>query len=217
VGTTYENITVKGPWQGAVAKFVRALGSKAFVSPTVGNITAVYQASSYHIEVTDSGVSARLEEGYIEDLAKRLSRRFRCPAFYACVFDDDFLRYELYRSGDIADTYISDSWYDRPAEKKEFPHLFPWPPQGGDASLLCTTFGVPTAAEAVDCVLKHVEHGNFNEITPWSGQVRHRHLIHALQLPIIGSCVGYGLIAHALQNNITLPGAGDLSQFIKTD
>jgi hypothetical protein len=132
MGSFYTNITLKGPNQAEVVAHLNAAGRNAYVSPTEGGYTVVYD------EIGDTQ-----DTGALATLSSELSGEFGCPVLVILNHDDDILWYELYIDGECKDTYNSCPGY--------FDSCAPQEPVGGDARLLCETFGKgdPARVEAI--------------------------------------------------------------------
>jgi hypothetical protein len=174
LGAFYTNIALKGPAQAAVLTYLRAQGREAYVAPTIGDITLVYDLAC---ESQDPAI--------LTALAANLSRAFECPALAALVHDDDFLVYALFQNGAQVDEYTSDPNYfegERPA-----------PPSGGDAGVLCTAFGAGAAVAQVEAILRAWPGRNGDPgASPYLfAQFRHRDLARALGMPERLCILGY--------------------------
>jgi hypothetical protein len=178
MGSFYTNVALKGPTQAAVVEHLRAQGRDAYVAPTIGGVTVVYDAAC---ESQDQRILA--------SLAAELSRTFACSALAALVYDDDFLVYLLFQGGAQVDEYNSDPMYFENGE--------PEGPRGGDAGALCAAFGAATEVARVEVILR-----------AWAGpdgdpgaspylfaQFRHRDLARALGLPERLCALGYLYVA----------------------
>jgi len=133
MGSFYGNMTFRGPQQAAVAAYLDREGWAAYVSPTVGQATVIYDAAE--------GDAA---------LAAALSRAFTCPALVVRVHDSDVLQYELDDAGARTDAY--DSWpgYFDVDEDDDAPVV----PSGGDPLRLCAAFAAAGAVDAVAAILQ---------------------------------------------------------------
>lgn len=201
MGATYTNITLKGPTQKQIGDFLDREAIVAYVTPTDGDITVVYDQAS-----SDS------DEAALTALAGKLSRSLGCVAFASSVYDSDILQYHLYVSGVLADEYNSrpDYWDDETDENA--------PPKGGDDESLCTAFGAPDRAASVSRILRSYTPDPLADDTPSDGTEgsgyifeEHRHvaLLGALSLPAYiahagfqsfeGDHAPYGLSASAMR------------------
>jgi hypothetical protein len=198
VGFFYSNITLKGPTQEQLATYLRLQQRDAYVSPTVNDITVVYDR-----ECED------LKADVLHTVASHLSRAFECPALVAYLFDDDVLWYALYQHGHCVDTYNSVPDYfddDQAAE-----------PSGGDAAVLCAAFDVEHVARDVDALLHFAplaEDDNGELVMPEGylpAEQQHQALARTLGFPAYSSSMGYFSI---VEGNV--PEAADLSKLVKT-
>jgi hypothetical protein len=97
VGNSYANVTLRGPDREAVVAFLREERRRAYVTPTWGGITVVF----------DQAADADGAPDELPALAEALSRRFDCPALAAAVHDDDVLLLWLHDRGALAGEYDS--------------------------------------------------------------------------------------------------------------
>jgi hypothetical protein len=168
MGTSYDNITLKGASQEAIVSFLGQIGIVAYVSPPAGDITVVYCSRN------DGGI------------ARRLSQHLHCIALFASVFDSDVFSYELYENGVLNDQYESfpGTFYDM-AETR-----FPFDEH---AKKICTAFGVPEAQEQIAAILlgytwqsgrqwifrAQDQHDAFRKalgLPPWAGHTTYDHI-----------------------------------------
>lgn len=164
MGSSYSNITLRGPTQAQIVESLRKWQNIACISPTVNDFTVVFD------EKSDS-----LDFDVIHTLTSRLSRRFRCPALAVAVYDDDVLCYFLYNNGRKVDEYQSAHgvWFEIRI------------PTGGDTEKLCKLFGAPGIAEdEVDRAL----------LGDYDGSDHHHFLVKALGLPLFSVGLGYRYI-----------------------
>lgn len=136
MGLFYSNFTLYGPDQQKVVDAVRRLRRTAYVSPTVNCFTTVYDREAEHQDFD-----------VIEQVGRELSLDLQCPVMGVVLHDDDVLYYWLFRSGDVHHTYNSSPAYFDPDSE-------PLPPEGGDADELCVSFGVPSAADRIEAILR---------------------------------------------------------------
>jgi hypothetical protein len=178
LGAFYTNIALKGPEQAAVLTHLRAQGRDAYVAPTIGDMTLVYDLAC---ESQDRGI--------LTALAANLSRAFGCPALAALVYDDDFLVYVLFQDGAKVDEYDSDPTY--------FEGERSTPPSGGDADALCAAFGAGDAVARVEEILRawRGQNGDPGASPYLFAQFRHRDLARALGLPERLCVLGYLYVA----------------------
>ena len=95
MGTTYSNITLKGPKAQDILQELGNQGRSAFVSPTEDDLTTVYDMDS------DEGDTQALT-----DLAEDLSGYFGCPALAVQTLDEELFNYWLFSDGELLDSYI---------------------------------------------------------------------------------------------------------------
>lgn len=166
MGSFYGNVTLRGPQQPAVTAYLEREGRAAYVSPTVGQATVVYDGAE--------GDAA---------LAAALSRVFTCPALAVRVHDSDILQYTLYDAGARTDAY--DSWpgyFDEDADDDA-----PVVPSGGDPRRLCAAFAAAGAVDAVAAILQATADDDRYVLA----DDRHGDLCRALGLPAIAVGLGY--------------------------
>ena len=133
MGSTYSNVTLRGPSQAQVVQAVREAGMVAVVSPTDKGLTVVYDC--------------RCEEDpdVLPVVTRWLSHRFACAAWGVYVFDSDVVLYTLCRGGEVLDRYDSSPGY---------PHTVGGP-RGGDAAVLCREMQLqPADVAEVEAVLR---------------------------------------------------------------
>ncbi|HEX6037287.1 hypothetical protein [Longimicrobium sp.] len=116
MGTTYANITLRGPTQAQVIEAAQEQGMTCFVSPTDRGVTVVYDARCED------------EPDALRPVTRWLSRRLACAAWGVFVFDSDVFQYVLCRDGEVVDEYDS-----RPG----YPSAVRGQPRGGSADVLC--------------------------------------------------------------------------------
>lgn len=162
---TYTNITLLDIAQEEAAEWLGENGYTAAVSPTIDDVTVVYDNVLEDYAGDDDPVEELLK------LASELSYEHGCIAWLVIVDSDDVLTYSLYDDGELMDSYgvkVGD------------------PPDGGDAELLADVFGVPKRAiKAVRTVLKR-------DIP--SATARHEKLLTALDLPLLALRASYAAI-----------------------
>lgn len=173
MGHFYTNITLAGPTQPRLAEVLRRLEWHAYVSPTVGGVTTVFEFASE---------SQQLD--VIKDLATDLSDAFDCPALAVVNHDDSVLYFWLYESGKLTAEYHSCPsyfWGD---------HL---PPRADHVDRLCAAFGAPVARRKVEEILAYDKLDPANKGAGryvWEVE-RHRDLLAALGLPALSAGVGF--------------------------
>ena len=188
-GFFYTNIVLRGPSQRDVVAHLTELGRIAFVSPTIDNITVVYDR-----ECEDQS------EAVLEEVGAGLSRRFRCPALVSLVHDSDLYMYWLFDAGERLDVYNAIPDY--------FDDEQPSAPTGGNARQLCRAFGVEHAAAEVHELL-HPEGDGEEEDWPF-GEDLHAELAELLEFPPFAAGVGYYVIEGG-----ELPDDVDRSTFVE--
>lgn len=133
MGSTYSNITLRGPAQEPVVQALTEAGMTAVVSPTDRGVTVVYDCRSEE----DSDVMAVV--------TRWLSKRFGCAAWGVYVYDSDVVVYTLCRDGEVLDRYDSAPGYPDTVAQ----------PRGGDAAVLCREMQLKQAdVAAVEHVLR---------------------------------------------------------------
>jgi hypothetical protein len=202
MGFFYTNITLKGPTQEQVVSYLRRQSRDAYVSPTINDITVVYDREC---EDQDTDVLQRV--------AFDLSRAFDCPALVALVHDDDVLWYALYEHGAYIDAYnsVPDYWDD--SEPSE--------PSGGDARALCMAFGAEQAIQEVDALLHFAPLTDDPNDAAWDtylpAEDLHQALARALGFPAYAYSMGYDFIAsYDSADESNTPVGRDISRLVKT-
>ena len=162
----YANITLHGPAQQEVVRFLGASGAVAYVAPAVKGNTVVFHE--------DLGAQERL--------AASVSQHFQCPALLVMAYGESVLLYELYVNGERADAYVS-----TPHEGLELDG----PTPEGDAKVLCAAFGVE-----MDHLVRRVERVLRTPTKPNGEYAyaanRHGELARALGLPVFAVGAGFG-------------------------
>jgi hypothetical protein len=166
MGNFYVNFTTRGPKQSDVVKCLRAAKRKAYVGPTVDELTVFFE------EETD-----RQDEAAVAVVGKQASKDLKAPVLAVLNHDDDILAYWLFDVGKLADEYNSCPGYFDGGDET---------PTGGDAKKLCAAFAVPTKAKEVERVLRDEEFVFALE--------RHEALARLLKLPWSHACLGYRYI-----------------------
>jgi hypothetical protein len=173
MGFSYTSITLKGADQAPVVQYLRRLGRDAYVSPTIGGVTVVYDREA---EEQDTAV--------LQGLAEQLSRQFHVPALAALVHDSDVLWYGLFEDGRRLDEYKSEPAY--------FLDIDPVPPNGGDAAVLARVFGAEDRADEIEAILRQWDDDSLEDY-PFAEE-RHQALAEALSLPPYAHGAGYNSI-----------------------
>jgi hypothetical protein len=176
MGLFYSNFTLYGPDHRQVVDAVRRLRRSAYVSPTMDRFTTVYDRES-----------ERQDFDVIEGVGRQFSLDLECPVLGVILHDDDVLFYWLFLWGDVRHVYNSSPAYFDPDSE-------PLPPDGGDCDELCEAFGVPSAADRVEAILRE---DLLEEGATLAGELeRHRALAEALGMPDHAIGVGYDAIRH---------------------
>jgi hypothetical protein len=171
MGNSYSNITLNGPAQDEVVRYLNAGRHVAYVSPTLHGRTVVF-------EEHEAG------EQEIFDLAAGLSAHFQCPALAIVVHDSDILYYQLFEDGVLTDEYNS-----HPSFMTNEP---PRPPEGGDARRICAAFGRPEAEATVERILHH---NWFEDRSKYLfAEERHDDLASVLAMPPLAPRIGFNAI-----------------------
>jgi hypothetical protein len=168
MGNFYVNYTLRGPSQESVANALA--GRKALITPSEKDCVVVFDEAS---ESQDLSI--------VSDLASRLSSKLQCPLLAVLNHDDDILYYQLYIEGKLSDEYNSTPNCFEASEEIA-------PPSGGDAHLLCITFGVPDQAQNVETILRSsfLDNGSYG-----FAFMRHADLVKALSISAFGIGTGY--------------------------
>jgi hypothetical protein len=163
MGSSYGNVTLRGPTQAQVVERLKDSGIVAYVSPTRDGVTVVYDCRG------DRDPSA------LRAVTLWLSREMRCAAWGTLVHDSDVLIHHLARDGEMRDEY--DSF-------PGFPNAGFQRPAGGDAAVLCREMGLRACdPAAVEAALRRTGH-TFEE-------ARHGELLEALGHPDLAFGTGY--------------------------
>jgi hypothetical protein len=167
MGNFYTSVTLYGADRPTIITLLK--GRKAAVSPTMSDFAVVWDEES-------EGQDMRI----LETMTKRMSRELSCPAWAVLNHDDDLLVYTLVVGGEKIDEYNSCPGYFGGSGVQ---------PEGGNAALLAKTFGVESAAKAIEGIL-HNRDGYAFAIE------RHQALIEALGMPSFGVGMGYRYITN---------------------
>jgi hypothetical protein len=174
MGNFYTNIVLKGVSQSRAQKVLQKRSRPAFISPTHGDVTVVYD------EQCDTQ-----DQDEIRRLTSDLSRELDCPAWSVVNHDDDILWYVLYSGGELVDEYDSTPGYFDPKAE-------PSNPAGGNAERLAATMGHAESATVVEAVLRK---STFDPDGYAFALNRHEDLSKALGIPFPLVCLGYRYIA----------------------
>jgi hypothetical protein len=169
LGTTYANITLKGPKAQDILQELGNQGRSAFVSSGEDDMTTVYEMDSDEGDTT-----------ILTDLAEDLSGYFGCPALAVQTLDEEQFCYWLYADGELLDIYTSPSQSLDP-EGKTSPRS-----QGGKPELLSQLFNSDASSEEIVEILhcRDLDCGFSLAVD------RHLSLVELLGLPICS--VGFG-------------------------
>ncbi len=175
MGSFYTNVTLFKVEQRNVADFLAQQKRKAFVSPTAGNFTVVYDQET---EDQDTEV--------LKELAEDLTRQFGCTGLASLVHDSDVYMYWLYENGELIDTYNSlPDYFDSDSDDAT--------PEGGDVKKLCKAFGRPEAESELTRIFSLVAQSNLDD--PGEeyllGEDIHDSLVRALAMPPFAAFTGY--------------------------
>jgi hypothetical protein len=141
MGNFYVNYTLRGPDQQTVAAVLA--GRASIVSPSQNGCVVVFDEES---EEQNPEV--------IAELASRLSGHLKCSLLAVVNHDDDILKYQLFLNGDLMDKYDSTPGYFSGAEDDDDEPSPVNGPQGGNAKLLCETFGANAVSEVEQILRK---------------------------------------------------------------
>ena len=97
MGTTFQNVTVRGPDRDAVVEQLRSYGERGYVAPTSNSFTVVFPSRGSGWNQPEAAA----------DLALSLAHDLSGVALVSGVFDDDLLALQLYESGGLAFEYLS--------------------------------------------------------------------------------------------------------------
>lgn len=202
MGNFYTNITLRGASHDRITRLLSAWGERAYVSPMLNECIVVYPASTESQDV-----------GLLNALAARLSTEASCPALAVLNHDDDVLAYWLFVRGRLLDSYDSSPGYFGDLDEEEMEDEeddfeqddseeddfgdddfdeqdMGDTPEGGDAVVLCSAFGVrDSAISEVEEVLRTRQ--SWDEAIGYLfASDRHADLVSALGLP--ECAVGFG-------------------------
>ncbi len=166
---TYANITLWGPQREQIAEHIREMSHGAYISPTVGGFTVVFDTACTPERPT--GVWSRTAD---------LAATFGCTALGVLNGEEGLLQYRLYVGGELVDEYCS-----RPPDADIAPNRAPI---GGHAEALCRAFAATGREAQVEAILRRsqaAEDGPMFEI------MRHRELALALGMPLFAVGSGY--------------------------
>lgn len=165
MGWSYSHLALFGPQQKEVIAALKE--RKSILSPTINGFTLV--ADEEFISHDESDITR---------YCTRLSQTLQCHALILSEYDDNVLSYKLIDKGRLIDEYNSEpDYFDFSGT-----HNPPRGPEGGNAGLLCGSFGRQAAQATVHSILK-------NEQLRSRAPERHRQLAEALGMP--GFSVGF--------------------------
>ncbi len=190
----YTSITLRGPEQRQLVSYLSAMLRTAYVSPSTGGVTVVYDRESENQAIPPMG-----------QFVGQLSGDFQCPALVALLHDGAFLWYRLYVAGEEQDEYNSSPWY-YDAEAAE-----PQPPSGGNAERLCAAFEAEGALEEVRSLLREPRLSTDGTRRDLIAAERHKGLARLLCLPPYAAGIGY----YHIEGSRALEGL-NRSEIIKT-
>lgn len=165
MSTNYTNITLYGVSQAEVADWCAANGVMGYISPTVDDVTVLYEntlAEHTHLPQPLEALLAR---------AASMSAALMAPALVAVVAQDHMYMYVLYLDGHMLDSYMS--YTDKP-------------PVNGRPEVLVRTFDAEDEAARVAAALRR-------ELVT-SAAERHMELMDALALPPMMVDMGFAYL-----------------------
>lgn len=177
MGLFYANLAVYPPPRAALLGTLRRLGRPAFLGPTLGGHTVVFDRD---YDAWDFAA--------IEHVAREVTGALACSALAALLHDDDVLYLWLFRDGEHLDWYESlPGYFEADVE--------PGPPVGGCGRLYGEAFGRPRRhRRRIDELLR----ANIldDELPEIPGELeRHRALAAALGMPPHAAGLGHSAIA----------------------
>ncbi|MCY6493931.1 hypothetical protein [Leptolyngbya sp. GGD] len=167
MGVQYSNIILHDVDQEEVVRYLTERGRKAYVSPTIGRITAVYDEALNGFEASELAELKKLDqsaetllrqyhygnEAVLVCLTSHLSRQFDCVALGTFVNDGHSLWYHLRENGALLDEYTTHASPDW--KVGEFPNTVTGVQiKGGNAGKICRAFQVLEAVEQVEIILR---------------------------------------------------------------
>jgi hypothetical protein len=181
MGLFYTNIVLYKAKQQQIADFLNKQKRNAYVSPTVGEFTVIYDKET---EDQDTRV--------LEKFAGLLTKKFSCAALASLVHDSDIYMYWLFDKGKLIDTYNSLPGYFDSAPGIPIP-------EGGDGIKICATFEKLNALLEVEHIFELVKQSNLGAETHeyLSGEDIHAALVRALDMPSFVSFTGYYTLENA--------------------
>jgi hypothetical protein len=175
MGLFYSNLTVYRPERSKLLPELRRLRRCAFVSPTFGGHTVIFDQL---MEDQDGDE--------IERLGMDITAALSCVALASMLHDDDVLYLWLFDKGKVRDRYISLPQYFDPVAE-------PGPPEGGDSGLLCAAFDRQSHRERVHELLR----ANLldDELPGFDERERHQALAIEFRIPTIVAGLTFSSIA----------------------
>ncbi len=170
MGNFYVNFTVKRDDPERVAAALKGAACRAFITPPSNGYVMVCE------EQSDTQ-----DEVAIKQVGALLSRTADAPVLAVLNHDDDILCYWLLEHGQVSDSYNSCPDYFGESDEEESD-------SGGDAKRLCEALSVPSAAAAVDEILRSDEYAFAID--------RHSALAAGLGLPPFSVGLGYQYLAN---------------------
>lgn len=173
MGNFYTNIVLRDKDAAAVSATLGTMGRRAYVAASnAGTIVFDERCDTQDIEA-------------LERLARELSRRHG-PALAVCNHDDDVLWYALAAGGHTLDRYNSlPSFFDEGTDE----------PAGGDAALLCESFGARERTPDVSALLRQMHADVGFEVD------RHAELCRLVGLPMESIGMGYRYVSQGEFSN----------------
>ncbi|MEL6150554.1 MAG: hypothetical protein AAGK74_13705 [Chloroflexota bacterium] len=160
--TTYTNIILLDVEQTEAAEWLAENGYTAAISPTIDDITVIYDT----VLADNADADEPLEE--LLRLASEISYELGCMAWLMMIEDDAVMIYSFYSDGNLVDSYGA------PPDDT---------PEGGDADLLADAFNQPKrAVKTVRTALNR----QMNSATE-----RHEKLLAALEAPALALRASY--------------------------
>jgi len=163
MGNFYFNYTLKGRSSADVARALK--GRRTLITPKQNDSVVVYVESDFPQDMDPTRAS-------------ELSAQLSCPVFCVTVHDDSILIYKLFRDGECVDEYDSSPDYFSPIPPRRGP-------VGGNAPLLCKTFGRGSPDE-VERILRKTDY-TFE-------YRRHQDLVAALEMNSYAVGLGYDYV-----------------------
>ena len=160
MGSSYTNVTLRGPTRDAVLRDLAEHGLTAYVSAAERDAVVVYERGA---EQEDPGM--------LFEFAAGLSERLGGAALAVMNHDDGVLLYLLFQSGTCVDAYNSTPDYFGEAADDE--------DRGGDAAVLAAAFGAADRAAPLAAALAAgTDEGGFAFESD-----RHARIVELLALP----------------------------------